>query len=264
LSSQSAKDSVDPNEVNRLYELFLSELLATSTNTTSSTSTTTTTTTTPSTTDTKIEKKTLEEEEEIQRELTNKKLIALTKAGTTVLQVFTAEQALGQLLSSPRIWGDLVLALCSKTKFQQNLGVRQWIPIDVDMEWRGFVCHGTLTALSQYHHDCYFPRLKEMKDTIGKQILEFFSTKISSKLKSKGFVNYVVDFAVTGKSLDQIYVIDINPWGASTESALFNFKEEENTVLSKGPFEVRIRDGIHPIVQEIFEGLSIRLLNKYL
>jgi len=187
--------------------------------------------------------------------LANTKLIALIKAGTTVLQVFTAEQALGELLNSDRIYEDLVLALCHKNRFQQNVIVRQWIPIEVDMEWRGFVWNGTLTALSQYNHVSYFTRLKEqgMKDAIGKLILEFFTTKISPRLKSKGFVNYVVDFAVTGKSCDQIHVIEINPWGAGTDSALFSFKEESGGVLAKGPFEVRIRDGIHPIVQEIFE-----------
>ncbi len=42
-------------------------------------------------------------------------------------------------------------------------------------------------------------------------------------------------------SLDEIYVIEINPWGPSTDCGLFDFKTESEGVMRSGPFELRVR-----------------------
>jgi len=68
-----------------------------------------------------------------------------------------------------------------------NIIVREWTDFDVSLEFRGgntlhtlslllilvifcflsgFVCDGSLNALSQYYYDCFFPQLQEHADKI--------------------------------------------------------------------------------------------------
>ena len=113
------------------------------------------------------------------------------------------------------------------------------IPIDIDMEFRGFVYNNQLNALSQYNHFIYFQRLTEMKQEIQKRILSFFEQKVKDKLKE--YEGYIVDFAICGQQLDTILIIELNPFMDSTDPGLFSWKNEREK-LQNGPFEYRIRD----------------------
>lgn len=83
----------------------------------------------------------------------NDRVRELLKAATHCMKVSSAQQILSMFIHSERIEHDLGSALkYGKEKFDQNVVLRKWIPIDIDMEFRGFVCNGKLTALSQYNH----------------------------------------------------------------------------------------------------------------
>jgi len=183
----------------------------------------------------------------------NARLIALVKAATEILQVHTAAESLSQLLTSDRIFEDLTLAMAHPDRFEQNIIVRRWVHIDVDMEFRGFVYNNALNALSQYNYVTYFPRLAKQKDDLAQRILQFFNARVRAPLEQKQYNNYVIDFAVTGAALDHIWVIELNPWSSATDSALFSFREEANTILSRGPFEIRVRSEVHPQVSEMLQ-----------
>ncbi len=242
LSCRSAKDSLAPSVLRTWYETFMraSQANSTATSTFTSTSTSTTTTTAAAVAD----QKTAEATE------CNARLIALVKAATAVMRVHSAADALQMVIASDRIFEDLNMGklaagdgwagdsadfLCfvdfaafqNPSRFLQNIIVRQWVNIEVDMEWRGFVFNSTLNALSQYNHVTYFPRLGAMKDSVGARILQFFNAHVKQRLAAKGYSNYVIDFALSGAALDKVWVIEVlssisAAVGAQQEAGLFS------------------------------------------
>ncbi|KAJ5078860.1 cell division cycle protein [Anaeramoeba ignava] len=168
----------------------------------------------------------------------NEKAKYLLETATQLLQVSNAKDMLLEWCTSDRIYEDLVLALEHPEKFNENFVIREWIDIDVDMEFRGFVSNGNLVALSQYNHVCVFPRVIQYKDKIQKLILDTFQ-KIKPKLIH--YSHYIVDFAITGKDLDTVWIIELNPWIFSTDGCLFSWTLDKS-ILENGPFEFRIRE----------------------
>jgi hypothetical protein len=120
----------------------------------------------------------------------------------------------------------------STLEWNQHFIVREWVDIEPDMEFRGFVCNGQLNALSQYNFIFYSERLEQTKDLLPYRIKQFHDTLIFPKLKER-FTQYVVDFAVIGEKLDRILVIELNPFLESTNAALFSWRDERK-ILENG------------------------------
>lgn len=177
---------------------------------------------------------------EMEKRDDNDKIHAMLKAGTELMQVFTAKESLDLMLSSERIFQDMQLAMAVPDRWDNNLIVREWVTIDVDMEFRSFVYDGKLTAISQYNHLVFFPRLLEMKEDLEMKIKKFWEEKIRDKLVLK-LKNYVIDFAVVG---DDIWVIELNPFLETTDGALFSWQKERDLLEGKKEFEFRLRDRV--------------------
>jgi hypothetical protein len=62
----------------------------------------------------------------------------------------------------------------SDSLFKENIILRPFISIDVNMEFRGFVFQRHLTYLSQYNYFIYSQRLCQWKDHILEKIISFF------------------------------------------------------------------------------------------
>ena len=134
----------------------------------------------------------------------NSRLIALLTAAFLCLRVHCASDVLSMLISSERIYQDMLLALdvsrhssSSSNSFVEHLVLRPFVSIDVDMEFRGFVFEGQLTCLSQYNYLIYSARLVEARELILGQILQFFNETVKNKLQAYSAKSYVIDFAVT-------------------------------------------------------------------
>lgn len=155
-------------------------------------------------------------------------IAAALRAGTDMLRVRTASQALNMLMQSERIYQDMKMALMIPERFEENIVVRQWQDIDVDMEFRGFVCNSQLTALSQYNHLVYFPRLIEMRDDIVERVTRYFENEIEPLLTTAGFHSYVVDFALVGKDYKNVVVIELNPFLDTTDGCCFSWEKERH------------------------------------
>jgi len=170
----------------------------------------------------------------------NGRIAELLKAATHCMKVSSSSQVVSMFINSERIHHDIGSALkYGKEQFKQNVVIRKWIPIDIDMEFRGFVHKGKLTALSQYNHIVYFQRLSDMKQEIAKKICTFYEQQIKERLKD--YEGYIIDFALCGENYDRILVIELNPFMESTDAALFSWQQEREK-LENGPFEFRIRD----------------------
>ncbi|MHA1380440.1 MAG: hypothetical protein ACTSRG_18905 [Candidatus Helarchaeota archaeon] len=71
----------------------------------------------------------------------NSKLIAIVKSQILGLKVRSGKEALDFLLSSQRIYDDLIFSLehAIFEGFTQKIFIREWIDIPINMEFRGFV-----------------------------------------------------------------------------------------------------------------------------
>ena len=99
-------------------------------------------------------------------------------AALLALRVTCASDILTMFIISERIYQDMLLATeaqnSSDDSFKENIILRPFIPIDIDMEFRGFVFQQRLTCLSQYNYLIYSQCLCQEKDTILEKITYFF------------------------------------------------------------------------------------------
>jgi hypothetical protein len=140
----------------------------------------------------------------------NSRIISLLIAAFLALRVTSASDVLSMFIVSERIYQDMLLATQaqnpSDSLFKENIILRPFIPIDVDMEFRGFVFQQRLTCLSQYNYLIYSQRLCQWKDDILEKIISFFNQIVRIKLDTYKSSDYVIDFALTkgGKLIYQM------------------------------------------------------------
>ncbi|CAM4830265.1 unnamed protein product [Rotaria magnacalcarata] len=163
----------------------------------------------------------------------NSRIIALLTAAFSALCLTSASDVLTMFVISERIYQDMLLATEAQTSFNENIILRPFIPIDVDMEFRGFVFQRRLTCLSQYNYLIYSERLCQWKDQILEKVTSFFNQTVKSKLNEFKSNDYVIDFALT-KGVDEnvssmkVWVIELNPFMETTDGALFSWQHERD------------------------------------
>jgi len=150
------------------------------------------------------------------------------QAHISSLKLSNAHEVLETLLSSDRVMNDEIpLALeHSKRIWNKHIVIRQWCPIPIQYELRGFVYNNTLTGLCQYYDEVFYPELLEHKDLIQKIVLDFFdSVKDLIPINPK---EYVLDMIV---DLDhhRALIVEINPFGQpdgmGTGTVMFNLQK---------------------------------------
>ena len=131
----------------------------------------------------------------------NSRIISLLNAAFLCLRLRSASELLLTFLISERIYQDMLLAIETHRSlddsFHENIVLRPFISIDIDMEFRGFVYQQSLTCLSQYNYLIYSSRLFKSKEIILKKIQTYFDEIIKIKLSNYQLKDYVIDFALT-------------------------------------------------------------------
>ena len=191
----------------------------------------------------------------------NTKIVCMLQAGLEIMKVHTAAEALDLFSRSERIMQDMLLARQRPERWEESFAVRRWVDIPVDMEFRGFVKSGRLTALSQYNHLAHFPRLVTHAAAIERRIRAFFDADIAPRLAS-AFDDYVVDFAIApdpdapepgatdagggvdaGCGTGRIYVIELNPFLETTDGCLFSWKHDRAVIEGTAAAAAALTDG---------------------
>ncbi len=194
----------------------------------------------------------------------NEQLICLLKAAFQCLKVRNALECIEMFISSERIYQDMLLAVEKKAlRFNENFVIRKFQEIDVDMEFRGFVYNGRLTCLSQYNYLIFSQKLVDNKLEIETTIRSFYTEKVAKSLLEANLNHFIIDFAfISSKysksflkiiSFDknkfkfcdkasEIYVIELNPFLCTTDSALFSWEHEKEILEGKADFEFRITE----------------------
>jgi len=151
------------------------------------------------------------------------------------LRVRTGREAMCLLLSSERVFIDLVLALSSSTadagdKWQTSLILRDWEEgLRHDWEFRCFVCEKRLTAISQYNHYCVFEDVKQAAESgsgesLRKEIRAFWR-RVQNNVNPR---SYVMDVCKLNNG--EWKVIEVNPFAPTTGGALYCWRADGATL----------------------------------
>lgn len=127
----------------------------------------------------------------------NEQITCLLKAAFQSLRIQNGTELIEMFIKSERIYQDMLLAVEKRARFNENIVLRKFIDIDVDMEFRGFVYNKKLTALSQYNYLIYSKQLNENKIKILQAIQTFYEKNVALKLDEAKFLTcFVIDFAI--------------------------------------------------------------------
>ena len=161
----------------------------------------------------------------------NEKLLALYGASTEVMGCRNGSEAMDLLVASDRVQDDLV------TMKGLNVCIRRFCRFRPELEVRGFVWDGKLTALTQYNQFVVSKRLQSSFSAVQKACISCFETSIRPKIDLQ---RYSIDFVVldSGEAL----VVEINPLAEFTGMGLFQWDEsiDQQCIMGITPFEFRI------------------------
>lgn len=108
---------------------------------------------------------------------------------------------------------------------------------------------GVLTAISQYRHLKYFPRLSSNENLFGKLITRFVNREVKHAVK--GLFpkdDYIVDIAITLQKtfgvtsiletavldescVEKCWVVEVNPFFETTDGCLFSWSKDIDIIL---------------------------------
>lgn len=137
-------------------------------------------------------------------------------------------------------------------KVDYDLVLRRWQNLHPGGEFRCYVFQKKLKAISQRNLD-FYPHILREKSDIVRDIDDFFNRAIKEKFPSYDYV-----FDVYRQSKDKVFLIDFNPYGLTTDNALFSSEELENFKnRSESLQDIKIRfveneDGIQPCPYRIY------------
>ena len=192
----------------------------------------------------------------------NLEMIAHSRAQFECLKVTSAHEALNLILSSERVFTDLIEAVdCQEIQndWKTNIIVRQWSPLlDPSMEFRCFVYRSKLTAISQYNHYCRFEQFQNENfvQRIKTIIVDYWQKEIQELLDACGevYLNYVIDIGVIEKgalSNLECIVIELNPFAPSTGASLFDWRTDIDQLKGeRADIEIRVRSNYFPNIIE--------------
>jgi len=112
----------------------------------------------------------------------------------------------------------------NRTPFKPVLVLRSYFNPHTAMEFRCFVKHRNLVAISQRDLN-YFEFLQPLKEDIIAKISQLFNNKLRYTFPHGNFVFDVYIPEGEGEPLSRARLIDINPWAPHTDSLLFGWQE---------------------------------------
>lgn len=220
----------------------------------------------------------------------NAKMIAICRASRELIAVRNAKQALELILSSERVFRDLILALdCrkleeedekSEVSWSTQVCIRAWNDdVRDELEFRCFVYQGKLTAISQYNHYCFFDFGELNEDIIRARLVAFWN-RVKHMITAQ---DYIMDVAFLEPSTVEFkrddnndkkpkeILIELNPYKRTTGGCMYCWKLDDKLLKDGDSIDVRLRKVKLPnldltveVFQEQFqepEGSFVDLLN---
>ncbi|KAJ7770010.1 hypothetical protein B0H16DRAFT_237637 [Mycena metata] len=164
-----------------------------------------------------------------------RQLWILCEAEGAALRFSDAAAVIRALVLSERVWQDMTLALRHPETWQQNIILREWEPVPIDLEFRTFVANGRMTAISQYAYQLYSARLNDSAQlhSASTAIRDAFDS-LWPILSANGFTDCVLDFGVIPPAANdgswRCTLIEVNPFEETTDGALFSWTRERDVI----------------------------------
>lgn len=140
------------------------------------------------------------------------------RAANKAMSVASGDEVISLFLDSARIQTDLARALKDlHEQWEISIVLREWIPLPLESEFRGFVYNGRLTAISQYFWFLYFPSLVRDHDVLLARMTDFWEQHVRHQIP---FDSYVIDFAVVESA---VFVVELNPFGSVSGACCYDW-----------------------------------------
>jgi len=139
------------------------------------------------------------------------------------------------LLQSSRVRDDCERELERGEDYAMKVVVREWVDIPISYEFRTFITHKKINAITQYFDTFYCEQIVQNKDTLLALILSLWE-KASANVP---FENGIIDFAITS-DLSHVYIIECNPLDILTGSSLFSYYDDWEVITGRADFEFRV------------------------
>eukprot|EP00854_Cymbomonas_tetramitiformis_P026367 gene26367-32340_t len=174
----------------------------------------------------------------------NNQMRALATSSSNCWRVFSGDDAMSLILSSERVFVDVIEALvCQESHpdalekpkpWTMKISGRAWEEdLQDQFEFRCFVRNAAVTAMSQYNHYCMFPALLAAHSQTQKEVANFCEKEVCPRLA--GNKNYEEGYVVdVGLMSGRCVVIEVNPFKNSTGAALFDWKHDMRLISGLG------------------------------
>lgn len=110
--------------------------------------------------------------------------------------------------------------------FQPVLVLRPHFPLQPSLEFRCFVKHRTLIAITQRDLN-HYDFLRRLEPQIVSRIQRFFADRLRFTFPDPSFVFdvYIPEDGLADDGLGRVRLVDINPWAPRTDTILFDWSE---------------------------------------
>merc|ERR1719445_1622186 len=98
--------------------------------------------------------------------------------------------------------------------------MRRWQDINPGTEFRCWIREGEVLCLSQRDISNFYPHMSREEESIKQDIITFFSEHIRGKFPLSDFILDVVR-----PRKDKVILVDLNPWGETTDTLLFTWNQ---------------------------------------
>jgi len=167
--------------------------------------------------------------------------VAFCRSSLRSLMVKSGKEAVSLLLSSQRVYDDLLLALHrvreKGVEWEMEVIIREWSDIDPATEVRVFVVDRKIVALSQYQEMYFIPQFND--PNFRKEYESNIFSLFSSLSASLPFDDCTLDFAVDRRTKN-LSIIEINPPPPLAGTPFFSWNSpEDRQILREGPYQFR-------------------------
>lgn len=185
----------------------------------------------------------------------NADTVVYYQAMQEAMKVTDGRGAVALLMDSHRVRTDLGRVVAAREEDEEEEGkkvfvvVRPFVPIHPATEFRAFVRHGSLVALSQYIDVVFFPHLvqDEVQAAVvqqAKELVERMGEAMAACRFPESSVVLDLVLPVAAPDLESRsrppFVIECNPYTIKTGAALFDWRGDRELLMDAEGFEFRV------------------------